>query len=60
MSALRHRLAFAAVAVALLGAGAALAAAASYPFGTGTGGCEVFPPDNAWHENISRLPVSPL
>jgi len=60
VSALRHRLAFAAVAVALLGAGAALAAAASYPFGTGTGGCEVFPPDNAWHENISRLPVSPL
>ena len=60
MSALRHRLALAALAVALLGAGAALAAAASYPFGTGTGGCEVFPPDNAWHENISRLPVSPL
>jgi len=60
VSALRHRLALAALAVALLGAGAALAAAASYPFGTGTGGCEVFPPDNAWHENISRLPVSPL
>jgi hypothetical protein len=60
MFALRHRLAFAGLAVALLGAGAALAAASSYPFGTGTGGCEVFPPDNAWRENISKLPVSPL
>ena len=40
-------------------AGVALAAG-QYPFGTGTGGCEVFPPDNAWHENISKLPVSPL
>jgi hypothetical protein len=60
MFGLRHRLAFVGLAVALLGAGAALAAAASYPFGTGTGGCEVFPPDNAWHENISKLPVSPL
>jgi hypothetical protein len=62
MSALRHRLAFAALAVALLGAGAGIAVAAvdSYPLGTGTGGCEVFPADNAWHENISKLPVSPL
>jgi hypothetical protein len=42
-----------------VGAGAA-AAAASYPYGTSTGGCEVFPPDNAWHENISKLAVSPL
>ena len=41
------------------GAGAALAAA-QYPFGTGTGGCPVFPPNNPWHENISKLPVSPL
>jgi hypothetical protein len=60
VSALRHRLALAVLAIALLGAGAARAAAASYPFGTGTGGCEVFPPDNAWHENISKLAVSPL
>jgi hypothetical protein len=53
----------AAIATAVLllcvGAGAA-AAAASYPYGTSTGGCEVFPPDNAWHENISKLAVSPL
>ena len=62
MSALHHRLAFAALVVALLGAGAgiAVAAAGSYPLGTGTGGCEVFPASSAWHENISKLPVSPL
>jgi hypothetical protein len=72
MSALRHRLSLAGLAIALLGAGAGIAVAqlgvgaglaaadASYPFGTGTGGCEVFPASNAWHENISKLPVSPL
>ncbi|MGA2757373.1 MAG: hypothetical protein ABSF58_08470, partial [Solirubrobacteraceae bacterium] len=48
-----------AVLLLCVGAGAA-AAAASYPYGTSTGGCEVFPPDNAWHENISKLAVSPL
>jgi len=48
-----------AVLLLFVGAGAA-AAAASYPYGTSTGGCEVFPPDNAWHENISKLAVSPL
>ncbi|HEY1777489.1 MAG TPA: hypothetical protein VGG41_15125 [Solirubrobacteraceae bacterium] len=42
----------------LAGAGAAFAAAA-YPFGRGTAGCEVFPPSSPWHENISKLPVSP-
>ena len=37
----------------------AAAAAAQYPFGHGTGGCRVFPASSAWHENISKLPVSP-
>jgi len=49
----------AAFALLLAGAAAALAAA-QYPFGTGSGGCQVFPADNAWHENVSKLPVSPL
>jgi hypothetical protein len=52
-----------AIAVALLaltGAAGAVAATTAYPYGSGTGGCEVFPPDNAWHENISKLPVSRL
>ncbi|HEX4035959.1 MAG TPA: hypothetical protein VHX66_16070 [Solirubrobacteraceae bacterium] len=40
-------------------AGAALAAA-QWPFGAGTGGCRVFPANNPWHENISKLPVSPM
>jgi hypothetical protein len=72
MSALRHRLSLAGLAIALLGAGAGLAVAllglgaglaaaeASYPYGAGTGGCQVFPASSAWHENISKLPVSPL
>jgi hypothetical protein len=48
-------------AVLLLAGGAALAdAAVSYPYGTTTGGCEVFPPSNAWNENVSKLAVSPL
>jgi hypothetical protein len=47
--------------VLLAGAWAAVAlASAQYPYGTGTGGCEVFPRSNPWHENISKLPVSPL
>jgi hypothetical protein len=41
----------------LIAAGVALAA--QWPFGTGTGGCPVFPANNPWHENISKLPVSP-
>jgi hypothetical protein len=41
------------------GAAAAAFAAGGYPLGRGTGGCEVFPPRSPWHENISRLPVSP-
>jgi hypothetical protein len=57
---LRGRVALAAAALALAGAGAATAAAVSYPFGTGTGGCQVFPASSPWHENISKLPVSPL
>jgi hypothetical protein len=49
------------VGAVLLAAGAAVAvAAASYPYGSGTGGCKVFPANNAWHENISKLAVSPL
>jgi hypothetical protein len=46
--------------MALTGAGAATAATGSYPFGTGTGGCPVFPASSPWHENVSKLPVSPL
>ena len=47
--------------LALAGAGSAAAlAAGQYPFGTTTGGCKVFPADNPWNENISKLPVSPL
>jgi hypothetical protein len=48
--------------VALAGGLAAAAALATtqYPYGRGTGGCEVFPPTSPWHENVSKLPVSPL
>ena len=49
----------AALALCFAGAAAALAAA-QWPFGTGTGGCHVFPASNRWHENVSKLPVSPL
>jgi hypothetical protein len=49
----------AAVALALVGGGVAFAVA-QYPYGTGTGGCPVFPASSPWHENISKLPVSPL
>ena len=45
--------------VALLAAAAAAVAASQYPYGTGTGGCHLFPADNPWRENISKLPVSP-
>jgi hypothetical protein len=57
----RRHAAIAAAIVALTAAAVAAAAlaAAAYPYGSGTGGCEVFPPNNAWHENVSRLPVSP-
>jgi len=48
------------LALAAAAAAAATLAAASYPLGTGTGGCPVFPANNAWHENVSKLPVSPL
>jgi hypothetical protein len=41
-------------------AAAAALAAAQYHYGRGTGGCEVFPPTSPWHENVSKLPVSPL
>jgi hypothetical protein len=47
-------------ALLVLAAAGTAAAAGQYPFGTGTGGCQVFPADNPWHENISKLPVSPL
>jgi hypothetical protein len=56
----RRRVALTVAALALAGAGAATAADVSYPFGTGTGGCPVFPASSPWHENISKLPVSPL
>jgi hypothetical protein len=46
--------------VALLGAAASATASALHPFGSGTGGCTVFPADDAWHENVSKLAVSPL
>jgi hypothetical protein len=39
---------------------AAAGSATQYPLGRGTGGCPVFPRSNPWHENISKLPVSPL
>jgi hypothetical protein len=48
----------AALALLLAGAAAALAAG-QWPFGIGTGGCRVFPTRNPWHENVSKLPVSP-
>jgi hypothetical protein len=54
----RRRVLILGAVLALAGAGAGFAAAA-YPYGTGTGGCEVFPPSSPWHENISKLPVSP-
>ena len=31
----------------------------AYPPGVGTGGCPVFPPDNAWHRDISAAPLDP-
>jgi hypothetical protein len=55
----RRRALILAGALVLAGACAA-AAAAAYPFGRGSGGCEVFPASSPWHENVSRLAVSPL
>ena len=55
----RRAVAILPAALALAAASVALAAA-QYPYGTGTGGCRVFPANNAWHENVSKLPVSPL
>ena len=46
--------------LALAGLGAAADAATQYPFGRGAGGCMVFPASSPWHEDISKLPVSPL
>jgi len=57
---MRFRAALAVAVLVLAGAVGAIAATASYPFGTGTGGCPVFPASSPWHENISKLPVSPL
>jgi hypothetical protein len=54
-----RRVAIAGAVLLLSGAGVS-AAAAGYPFGRGTGGCRVFPANNPWNENISKLPVSPL
>ena len=56
----RRRVLIIGAVLALAGAGTAAAAAGQYPFGTATGGCPVFPASNPWHENISKLPVSPL
>ncbi len=47
------------VVVGFAAAGAAGSAATQYPLGRGTGGCPVFPPGNAWHEKVAKLPVSP-
>jgi hypothetical protein len=47
------------LALGALAAGIAVATT-RYPFGTGTGRCPVFPAGNPWHENVSKLPVSPL
>ena len=44
----------------MLGAAAAAVAASQYPYGRGTGGCPLFPANNPWRENVSKLPVSPL
>jgi hypothetical protein len=55
----RRRALILAGAVVLAGACAA-AAAVVYPFGRGSGGCEVFPASSPWHENVSKLPLSPL
>jgi len=54
----RRRVLILGAVLALARAGAPVAAAA-YPYARGTGGCEVFPPSSPWHENISKLPVSP-
>jgi hypothetical protein len=32
---------------------------ANVPSASGTGGCQIFPADNPWHEDISQLPVDP-
>jgi len=55
----RRRIAIAAALLAGAGGAAIAAAASQYPYGTGTGHCRVFPAGNPWHENISKLPVSP-
>ena len=54
-----RRIAAAAMLVALLATAAAGASGAAYPLGRGSGGCPVFPASGPWHENVSRLPVSP-
>ena len=57
----RRRVLIIGAVLALAGAGTAAAAAAGqYPFGTTTGGCKVFPANNPWNENISKLALSPL
>jgi hypothetical protein len=59
MPALGRRAAIIGVLLAAAVATAALAVQA-YPLGTGTGGCPLFPADSPWHENVSKLAVSPL
>src|ERR1039457_4091922 len=44
----------------VIGAAAVAVAASQYPYGRGTGACPLFPANNPWRENISKLPVSPL
>jgi hypothetical protein len=44
----------------VLGAAAVALAGSQYPYGRGTGGCPLFPSNNPWRKNISKLPVSPL
>jgi hypothetical protein len=55
-----RRVAILGPALLVLGAAAVAVAASQYPYGRGTGGCPLFPANNPWRENISKLPVSPL
>jgi hypothetical protein len=55
-----RRVAIAGSVLLVLGAAAAAVAASQYPYGRGTGGCRLFPANNPWRENVSKLPVSPL
>ncbi len=60
MASIRPTTTLAVLVGALAAASVALATTTpSLPSAYGSGGCAVFPADNAWHENISKLAVSP-